>query len=164
MRRRSLWVVLSILVFAFLAMGADSCEEESGSSGDSAEEKPKEDKADSGDEKKAEPKKDDCGSEASDDCTPHVGANGSVRVDALVWKVKSAQQAASLGDQQYGLGEKADGVFVVVNLSVTSKKNESATLTDEAVQLEVAGGNTYKADSDGTIAAIGSGQEPKPTG
>ena len=44
----------------------------------------------------------------------------------------------------YGLGEKADGVFVVVDLKVRSAKDESVTLTDNAFQLEV-NGKTYEA-------------------
>ena len=100
-----------------------------------------------------------CGTKATDDCTPHVSFGGSVRVDALVWKVQSVRAATALGDQQYGLGAKANGRFVVVTLKVHSKKNESATLTDNAFQLEV-DGNKYDTDSDGTIAAMGAGEEP----
>lgn len=107
----------------------------------------------------ANPKPASCGKKATDDCTPHINLGGSVRVDALVWKVKSVSTATQIGDQQYGLGAKADGRFVVVSLSVHSDRNESATLTDNVFQLEV-GGNTYDTDSDGTIAAIGAGQQP----
>jgi hypothetical protein len=99
-----------------------------------------------------------CGTEATDDCTPDVGSNGSVRVDALIWKVTGARTATTLGDTQYGLGAKADGTFVVVDIQVQSDKNESATLT-EPFQLDI-GGNTYDPDDEGTVAAIGAGDEP----
>lgn len=40
-----------------------------------------------------EPQADDgdagCGNVASSDCTPHVGPNGQVRVDALIWSLES---------------------------------------------------------------------------
>jgi hypothetical protein len=100
-----------------------------------------------------------CGSKATDECTPHVGPNSSVRVDALIWRLASARQAQTIGDQQYGLGEKANGVFLVLNLSVHSDRNESATLINSTIKLET-DGNTYDADNDGTIAAMGAGQEP----
>jgi hypothetical protein len=100
-----------------------------------------------------------CAKKATDDCIPHVGFGGSVRVDALIWKVTSVRVADALGDQEYGLGAKANGRFVVVTLRVHSEKNESATLTSDVAKLEV-GGNTYSTDSDGTIAAMGSGEEP----
>jgi len=100
-----------------------------------------------------------CGNRATDDCTPKVAENGKVRVDALYWQVRSVKTAASIGDMEYGLGEKADGVFVVIDLKVRSAKSESVTLTDNAFQLEV-GGKTYDTDSEGTIAAIGSGEDP----
>jgi hypothetical protein len=60
---------------------------------------------------------------------------------------------------QSGRFLEADGVFVVVDLKVRSDKDESVTLTDNAFQLEV-GGNTYDTDSDGTVAAIGAGDDP----
>lgn len=100
-----------------------------------------------------------CGIKATNDCTPTVAYGKRVRVDALYWTVTSVKTAAAIGDQTYGLGAKADGRFVIVNLKVHSNKNESATLTDDAIQLDV-NGNTYKADSDGTTAAIGNGDKP----
>jgi hypothetical protein len=101
-----------------------------------------------------------CTNRATDDCTPHVRMGKSVRVDALYWSVTNVRTARTLGDQEYGLGAKADGTFVIVNVKVRSDKDESATLTDEAIQIETADGNKYKADSDGTVAAIGNGDDP----
>ena len=100
-----------------------------------------------------------CGSRATDDCTPRVSKRKTVRVDALYWQVKSATVRKSIGEMTYGLGEKADGVFVVVDLKVRSAKSESVTLTDNVFQLEV-DGKTYDPDSDGTIAAVGAGDDP----
>lgn len=100
-----------------------------------------------------------CGTEATDDCTPHVGAKGSVKVDGLVWKLKNVETAASIGDQTYGLGEKANGIYIIADLTVTSTKDESVTITEEAINLVAEEGNTYSTDSDGTFAAIGDGQE-----
>jgi hypothetical protein len=100
-----------------------------------------------------------CGTRATDDCTPKVGENGKVRVDALYWQVRSVRTADSIGDMEYGLGEKADGVFVIVDMKVRSAKSESVTLTDNVFQLEVSG-KTYDTDTDGTVAAIGSGEDP----
>jgi hypothetical protein len=111
--------------------------------------------------KKTAPKKADagCGIKATDDCTPHVGAEGTVRVDAMYWKVKGVRVTKTIGDQTYGLGEKADGKFVVVTLQVRSDKNESATLTDNVFQLEI-DGNKYDPDNAGTVAAVGAGENP----
>jgi hypothetical protein len=104
-------------------------------------------------------KKPPCGIKATDDCTPHVGENGKVRVDALYWQLKSVKTAKTIGDMTYGLGEKADGVFVIADLKAHSVKDESVTLTDNVFQLEV-NGKTYDPDSDGTTAAIGAGEQP----
>jgi hypothetical protein len=85
-----------------------------------------------------------------------VASTGSVRVDALIWRIKSARTAKTIGDQSYGLGAKANGRFVVVKLKVHSDKNESAQLSDNVIKLEI-GGNTYDPDNDGTVAVMGSG-------
>jgi len=108
---------------------------------------------------KAAKKPKSCGFKATDDCTPHMSASHKVRVDALVWNIKSVRTAKTLGDTTYRLGEKADGEYVIVKLGVTSKRDESATLTDDVMHLRI-GDKTYSADTDGTIAAMGAGQQP----
>ena len=100
-----------------------------------------------------------CGIEATDDCTPRVRMGRKVRVDALIWDVTAVEVKDQIGDTQYGLGEKADGRFVVVSLTVHSDRDESATITSEQIKLDI-GGNTYDPDLDGTIAAMGEGAEP----
>src|SRR5882757_4786212 len=143
------WLLGSgLAAFAALALGADSCGTSSSNTGD---------KGSGGDKQQASGDKSssDCASKATNDCTPHVGPNDKVRVDALTWQVRSAEPTKTIGDQQYGLGQKADGMFVVVKLKVHSAKTESATITDETIQLEAPGGRTYKPDSDGTVAAVG---------
>jgi hypothetical protein len=109
------------------------------------------------DKPKEKPK--DCGTNASATCTPRVGSDEQVRVDALIWRVTGAETTKSIGDPSIGFDEKADGTFLVVKLDVRSEKNESATLTNNAIQLD-AGGTTYDPDNDGTVAAIGQGEEP----
>jgi hypothetical protein len=146
MRARRTVIFLAAATFALVTMGQDSC---GTSTEDGGSDSPN--KASDGGER--------CGTTATDDCTPRVGPNGRVRVDALVWRVTGVSRAKTIGDLTYGLGEKADGVFVVVNLKVTSRKNESATLSDESIALE-AGQNTYSADTDGTVAALGEGADP----
>ena len=113
----------------------------------------------SGGEEESKEEQEDCDFKATNDCTPHVDSDGKVRVDALIWRLVSAETAPTIGDMEYGLGEKANGVFVVVKLKVNSTKTESITLSDDVIGLE-AKGNTYKPDTDGTVAAIGAGEEP----
>jgi hypothetical protein len=107
-------------------------------------------------DKKSAKKSSSCGSKATNDCTPHRSSSGSVRVDALTWRVRSATTAKTIGDQTYGLGAKANGRFVIIKLRVHSDKNESATLTDNVIKLAI-NGNTYDPDNDGTIAVMGEG-------
>ena len=96
-----------------------------------------------------------CGTTATDDCTPRVAQGQAVTVDALTWRVQGVRTATQLGDPDT-FGEKADGRFVVVKLSVTSNHDEAVTLTDTMVKLEIEG-TTYDSD---TTALIGSGETP----
>ena len=104
--------------------------------------------------------------EATDDNTPHVGPNEKVTVDGLVYSLASAKTSEQLGDTSIGLGEKADGVFVVTRLRVHSTKGETATLSDDTIKLEVPDGASYSADTEGSTAALlssgGGGQSEEP--
>jgi hypothetical protein len=104
-------------------------------------------------------KQDGCGSKATEDCTPKVSGRKSVQVDTLRWRVRGAESATTLGDVSTGLGEEADGTFVVVKLSVKNGKDESVTLTDQVTQLQI-GEKRYDPDTEGTVAAIGAGEDP----
>jgi hypothetical protein len=154
-RRRLIWWVLEALVLLIVIVTASGCGSSSGGSSSSSNGE----SSSTGGAKKAASKPKGCGSKATDDCTPHVGPHRSVRVDALVWRVRSARVAKTLGDQQFGLGAKADGRFIVVKLRVTSDRSESATLTDKVTQLEV-DDRKYDPDNEGTVAAIGAGDQP----
>lgn len=148
------WVAAGLVVLVIVAAAVSPSEDSKDSgSGDSASTES------SGSSEPAKRNAESCGTKASDDCTPRVGPNGSVRVDALTWRLESARTATELGDQTYGLGEKANGVFVIVKLKVTSDHDESVTLTDSVVKLETEG-TTYESDNDGTMAAIGTGEDP----
>lgn len=149
-------IVLLCMAATMSTLAACVEEETDGGSGDSSSNGSSDNSGDGGGDGKSEK---DCGTKATDDCTPRVGPNKSVRVDALTWSVKDARSTTALGDQEFGLGEEADGRFIVVSLEVTSNKSESVTLTDNAFQLEV-DGKKYDTDSEGTIAAVGAGDEP----
>lgn len=161
MRKALKWIVLGfvgLVVIAAIAGGSSDSDNSSSGSDKSSESA----SADDGSKTTASKKSDSdagCGIKATDDCTPHVGSDGKVRVDALVWKVRSARVAKTIGDQTYGLGAKASGRFVIVKLKVHSDKDESAQLSDNVLKLEV-DGNAYDPDNDGTVAAIGDGQQP----
>lgn len=144
------WFALGLVALIVISAAAGSSSDKKSSGGDSAKPSSSAPSTNSADS---------CGSTATDDCTPHVGPNQSVKVDALVWRVSSASTTAQIGDTTYGLGSKADGVYVVVKLRVHSTRDESATLTDSVIKLETEG-TTYDPDLDATVASIGSGAEP----
>lgn len=95
---------------------------------------------------------------ATDSNTPSVGPNRSVEVDTLRWRLDGVKTSKTIGEQQYGLGAKANGIYVIVELSVTNNKSESVTLISEIVDL-VAGEDTYSSDTEAEVALISSGGE-----
>jgi hypothetical protein len=158
------WVIILgvlILIGIVAGGGSDSGDDNPDSGTEQAvQNAPPPPPSDTAEQEDAEPAAaDDCGFTATDDCTPHVLMGKTVRVDAMIWRVDSVRVAQTIGDQQYGLGAKADGAFVIVKLRVRSDKDESATLSDDVVKLETHG-NTYDPDNDGSVAAIGAGDEP----
>lgn len=152
-KKKRFIVLLGLVVVSIAAVAVSGGEQSSDESGSDVASP-----ASPGATASTEPNGSACTTRATEECTPRVKLGGSVRVDALTWKVTSVRTTGALGDPDL-LGAKADGRFVVVSLSVHSDRDESATLTDNAFQLEV-GGNTYDTDSDGTIAAVGSGEQP----
>jgi hypothetical protein len=155
-KRWWVWAIAAVVLVAAVSGGSSSKKDSSSKDGSQASIS---DSSGSDSSKKTD-KGDGCGTTATRDCTPTVGRNGRVRVDALIWKLKSVRAAESLGDPTYGLGANADGHFVIVTLRVHSDRNESATLTQDVFKLESPDGTAYDADTEGTTAAIGAGEQP----
>jgi hypothetical protein len=87
---------------------------------------------------------------ASDSNTPRVGPIGSVEVDDLRWHLGYTPEIATYSlPLEAKILERAvaNGIFIVVPLSVTDHKSESVRLTSELVSL-VAGGKTYSMNRD----------------
>jgi hypothetical protein len=150
------WVKVVVpIAVVLVVIGAVAGEEESDNGGGGNSGEPAAATAPADSERKSNVEGDPA-ENASDDNTPRVGPNGSVEVDTLRWRLDGATATRTIGDQRYGLGSEANGVFVIVELSVTNNKSESVTLTSDVVNL-VARDNTYDADNDAETALIGSG-------
>ena len=107
------------MVLALAALSGCGDETSGGSSGSDSSDK----KSETSSKTESSKKDAGCGTKATDDCTPHVGPNGKVRVDALIYRVLSVNTAKTVGNQY--TQEKADGTFVIINLRVRSDKDES---------------------------------------
>ena len=151
-RRFPTWVQIGLpIIVVLILIGAVAGGEESDDSADS-----KGMEAAATTEAKSDGVEGNPAENASDDNTPSVGPSGSVEVDTLRWRLRDASTASTIGNQEYGLGAKANGVYVVAELSVTNNKSESVTLTSESVSL-VAGDNTYETDANAETALVGDG-------
>ena len=81
----------------------------------------------------------------------------TVRLEGTQYTVENAKTAAKVGDPYYE--EQAGGRFVIVELTIENKKNETKTFSDEAAKFIASNGKKYSTDNDGTFAAIGDGDK-----
>lgn len=81
----------------------------------------------------------------------------TVQLEGTQYTVNKARTRQSVGGEF--LNERANGVFVVIELTVENKKNETKTFSDNAATFIASNGNKYSTDSEGTVASLGSGDE-----
>lgn len=74
----------------------------------------------------------------------------TVELAGTRYTVKKVSTASKVGGE---FGTKADGVFVVVTLTIENMKNETKTFSDSAAKLIAADGTQYSTDDDGSIYA-----------
>jgi len=82
----------------------------------------------------------------------------TVKLEGTQYTVKSAKTASEVGGEF--LKEKADGVYVIVELTIENKKNETKTFFEDAAKFIGSNDKKYSTDNDGTFAAIGDDGEP----
>lgn len=100
------------------------------------------------------------GTKKSDDGGDKVGEKGNparigqtIELSGTRYTVTGAHSAAQVGSEY--LPEKADGIFVVVDLTIENKKDETKTFVSEAAKFVASDGTTYDVDSDAAIMASG---------
>jgi hypothetical protein len=85
------------------------------------------------------------------------GASGKVGETltnaGTTYKVTAVKTTDTIGDPDF-LGERADGVFVIVNLELTNNKDETKTFLEANAKLETSDGNEYET-SDKAVLAFG---------
>ena len=82
----------------------------------------------------------------------------TVKLTGTQYTVKSARKGPSVGSVYSK--QKANGVYVIVELTIENKKDETKTFLDEAAKVIGGNGKTYSTDNDGTFAAIGGDEQP----
>lgn len=66
------------------------------------------------------------------------------------YQVTSATTAQTVGDQY--VGETASGVFVLIDLNLTNRKKEPATITEANISLIGGNGSTYSQDTEASFS------------
>lgn len=105
------------------------------------------------DTKGGDKKKDDAAPEEKADQESPAKIGQAVELEGTRYTVNSVKTSDSVGSSF--MKEKADGVFVVVNLTIENLKDESKIFMDSAAQFSAADGTSYATDSDAGIVADG---------
>jgi hypothetical protein len=67
------------------------------------------------------------------------------------YRVTNARTTKTLGDQEYGLGEKAAGTFVIVGLELTNNKDETKTFMDNSAKIVTSDGSKYESSTEASL-------------
>jgi hypothetical protein len=67
------------------------------------------------------------------------------------YRVTDVKTTRTLGDQEYGMGEKANGTFVIVGLELTNNKNETKTFMDNGAKIVTKDGSKYESSTDASF-------------
>jgi hypothetical protein len=87
-----------------------------------------------------------------------VKVGETVELEGTKYTVESARTQASVGSEFFK--EEADGIYVVVELTIENTKDETKTFSDNAAKFIGANDKKYSTDFDGTVAATGDDGEP----
>lgn len=91
--------------------------------------------------------------------TPTVFRVGdTVKLAGTQYTVTSARTSPTVGDNEF-TRETADGIFIVVDLTIENVKDETKTFSSSSVNVVAGNGKSYSPDNDGTFAVLGSGGE-----
>lgn len=106
--------------------------------------------ASSGDDKSTQTTTQNAGKTTQQQTEKTYKVGDSVQVGKLTYKVNSVQKLQQVGSEY--LNKKANGIFVVANISVTNNDTEARTLDTNMFQLKQ-GSTTYNCSGDATIYA-----------
>lgn len=81
----------------------------------------------------------------------------SIEVEHFIYRVNSIQYEKSLGNEF--MTQKADGIYLIIDLSLKNQDNEEHTLDGSLFQLTDTRGTEYESSTDATTALMMSGNE-----
>ncbi len=148
-------VIVGLMVIGSLAGGSDTDGSDAGgpekvdTSGAAADTKAVDTKSDN--------TKSDAKAKAGTESNP-IKIGQTVKLEGTQYTVKSVRKSAAVGGEF--MQENADGTFVTVTLTIENKKSETKTFSDSAAKFVTSDGKSYSTDSEGTIAVMGTGEEP----
>lgn len=150
-RKKRFVIPLGLVVVGALATGLNGGDEGAG---------PQEVEAATADEAKAAGEK----KEATEKQQAEVGSaerplpvGRTIELEGTRYTVDAARTTPTIGSEF--MEEQADGVFVVVDLTIENTKDESKIFSDSAAQFTTADGTSYGTDSDASVAALGEGED-----
>ncbi|MFH1972096.1 MAG: DUF4352 domain-containing protein [archaeon] len=98
--------------------------------------------------------KNDCGTtegkpDTSESCTYYYGLGDEVIIDDISYTLHSKTESSTAGDSSYYgfVGEEADGIFYIFDMTIENVGKETKTFWGENIKIEDSQGRTYDHDS-----------------
>jgi hypothetical protein len=150
--KKKRWIGLIAIIALFVIISATSGSDTGGPEQVGASTSSSNEAGSSSDEKAGSSGADKAGSKSNP-----IKVGETVKLEGTQYTVKGAKRSPTVGSQF--LEEKANGVFVVVKLTIENKKDETKTFLDESTKFISTEDKKYSTDSEGTVASLGEGDE-----
>lgn len=150
--KKKRWIIAIVLLIIIIAAAAGS----GGGGSDGPEKVSGESSTSGGSDTKDSGNKESDDNKAGSKSNP-IKVGETVKLKGTQYTVESAETKADVGGEF--ANEKANGVYVIVTLTIENKKDETKTFSDSAAKFVATNDKKYSTDQDGTFAAIGDGGE-----
>ncbi|GAA2080021.1 hypothetical protein GCM10009821_20390 [Aeromicrobium halocynthiae] len=87
-----------------------------------------------------------------------VAVGEAVELEGTRYVVESVRTSPTVGSEFFE--EQANGIYVIVDLTIENLKDETKVFSDTAAVFRANNDKSYSTDSDGTFAALGDDGEP----
>lgn len=154
-KKKRFMVPLAFVVIAGISAGAGGGSEDEGGPALVESDTAAASTGDTGAAKQKAAKKDEAAKPGTEGNPVEVGQ--TVELEGTRYTVKSAKTAKTVGGEFFQ--EKANGVYVIVSLTIENTKDESKVFWDEAAKFVAKDDTSYTTDSDATIAGTADGEE-----
>ena len=92
------------------------------------------------------------GGEGGGDEAKTASVGDKLTLKGTTYEVTDVSTESSIGDKSIGFDEQASGIYVIVKLDLTNRKDEPATIIEDNIRLIGGNGKNYSTSDDAILA------------